>query len=153
MLRNNTFFMFISFLMVLSTAASRVDAQVLEEGFDQADGPVENWTTHSGIWEVVDEMLVGSSGGGETWSWAGSPPMEFPSTYELTFEMEFPNTMFLQNPDVGRHGGVMFCADSPTMREDANNNGYDLHWIDRESDRGLRLLRYTAPRETFPGPP
>lgn len=151
MLRNNTFFMFISFLMVLSTAASRVDAQVLEEGFDQADGPVENWTTHSGIWEVVDEMLVGSSGGGETWSWAGSPPMEFPSTYELTFEMEFLNTMFLQNPDVGRHGGIMFCASSPTQRYDGGISGYELDWIDRQNDHGLRLVRVDNGLHTMVG--
>ncbi|MEE3200297.1 MAG: PKD domain-containing protein [Planctomycetota bacterium] len=135
-------------LLVLAIAASGLNAQVFEVGFEQENGPVENWTIHSGNWEVVDEALVGSSAGGETWSWAGSPAQEFPPTFELTFEMDFLDTP----PDgIGRHGGIMFCATVPTQRYDAATSGYELDWIDRQSDHGLRLIRVDNGRHIMLG--
>ena len=139
MLRSSNLLISISVLLVLATAGSGLKAQVLEEGFEQGNGPAENWSTHSGTWEVVDETLVGSSFPGvETWSWAGNPPQEFPPTFELTFEMDFINT---PADGVGRHGGIMFCATVPTQRYDGATSGYELDWIDRQSDHGLRLIR------------
>jgi PKD repeat protein len=124
-----------------------VRAQAFEESFDQQDGAAENWTVYSGTWQVLDGALNGASAG-EAWSWAGNPPMEFPPTYELFFDMEFINR---PADGVGRHGGIMFCATSPTQRYDAGTSGYELDWIDRQSDHGLRLIRVDNGQHTMVG--
>ena len=126
-------------LFVLAIAAPGLNAQVFEVGFEQENGPVENWTIHSGNWEVVDEALVGSSAGGETWSWAGSPAQEFPPTFELTFEMDFLDTP----PDgIGRHGGIMFCATVPTQRYDAATRTDDSRSTRHLNSRGCLYRKH-----------
>ena len=49
-------------------------------------------------------------------------------------------------PDgVGRHAGFQFCADRPTQRSGLDAfSGYFVDWIDRTTDRGLRLTRVDA---------
>ena len=161
MLRGLVYLRSITILAFLSLATASASAQLFEENFDQRDGPgpIENWTVFSEHWRVVNRTLHGLTGriipgwngddigGHSAWSWAGNPPIQFPTTCELSFDMEF----LLQGGHVGRHGGVMFCADSPTRRSTTNNNGYDLDWIDRESDHGLRLIRYDNGRDTLIG--
>jgi len=159
MIRGLVYLRSLTILAFLSLATASASAQLFEENFDHRDGPgpTENWTVFSEHWWVVNRTLHAHTNpnnpgippgipSDEAWSWAGNPPIEFPTTCELSFDIEF----LRPGAGVGRHGGVMFCADSPTMREGTNNTGYDLHWIDRERDRGLRLLRYdSAPaRET-----
>ena len=132
-------YLFTSFCLLgaLLLFTSQVRAQAFEQSFDQQDGAAEDWTVYSGTWQVLDGALNGASAG-EAWSWAGNPPMEFPPTYELFFDMEFINR---PGDGVGRHGGIMFCATSPTQRYDTGTSGYELDWIDRQSDHGLRLIR------------
>lgn len=118
-----------------------------EEDFDQDDGPVDDWTIHSGNWQILDGALNGTSAG-EIWSWAGSPPIQFPTTYDLFFDITFLN----QPADgVGRHAGIMFCATAPTQRSDPGTSGYELDWIDRPQDHGLRLIRVDSGQHTFIG--
>ena len=128
----------ISLFIVLSMATTWVFPQAFEETFDIQGGADELVSVHSGNWAIVNGTLQGSSAGGETWAWMGNPAIEFAPIFEATFDMEFIN---IPGDGIGRHGGIMFCATSPTQRYDAGTSGYELDWIDRESDHGLRLIR------------
>jgi PKD repeat protein len=147
MLRERSFFTLSGSLAILSLIVTGLSAQSFEEGFDQQDGPAEDLTVHSGTWEVRGEVLTGASAG-ETWAWLGSPAIEFPPIYELSFDMEFINR---PGDGIGRHGGIMFCATIPTQRYDPGISGYELDWIDRESDHGLRLIRVDNGQHTMIG--
>ena len=106
--------------------------------FTQADGPAADVRVITGGWTVRDEKLVNNAvGGGEQFLYVGDPPV-FLAARKISF------TMNLTHPDpndpVGRHAGVMVCAGAPQPR--ANTSGYEIDWIDRESDRGYRIIRY-----------
>jgi PKD repeat protein len=90
-----------------------VDAFV--DNFDRADGPVDGWTVYAGVWDLIDEQLLTTSGGQEYWLWAG---------------------------DVGRHAGIMFASSGATWRWD--QSGYTIDWIDRAEDHGFRFIRWDA---------
>jgi len=122
------------------------DGGDLQDDFSNPDGPPESWTVFQGDWQVVDEELVGNAAGVEGWIWAGAPPLFFPPTFELGFDMRFLST---PADGVGRHAGVMFCASAPTWRSDAGTSGYELDWIDRNADHGLRLIRVDNGAHTF----
>ena len=107
----------ISLFIVLSMTATWVFPQAFEENFDIQGGAEEVVSVHSGNWNIVNGTLQGASGGGETWSWLGNPAIAFAPTFEATFDMEFINR---PGDGIGRHGGIMFCATSPTQRYDRN---------------------------------
>jgi PKD repeat protein len=110
------------------------------DDFNRADGPIDKWTVYSGSWDILSEQLTTMSSGAENWAWAGDPPYSFPANFTLTFTMSFA---IRPADDVGRHGGVMFCATEPTQRGSATIDGYTIDWIDRTSDHGIRLLKIT----------
>ncbi|MGQ9588842.1 MAG: PKD domain-containing protein [Planctomycetota bacterium] len=109
------------------------------DDFERADGPVDGWTVYRGDWRIEAGRLATSTAGLEAWAWAGDPPYSFPANFTLTFTLEF-----VAHPAdaVGRHGGVMFCAKKPTQRFEATNVGYEIDWIDRATDHGIRLVRF-----------
>ncbi|MEE3231446.1 MAG: PKD domain-containing protein, partial [Planctomycetota bacterium] len=128
----------ISLFIILSMTATLVFPQAFEEDFDIQGGAEEVVWVHSGNWNIVNGALQGASAGGEAWAWLGNPAIEFAPTFEASFDMEFINR---PGDGVGRHGGIMFCATAPTQRYDPGTSGYELDWIDRQSDHGLRLIR------------
>ncbi len=119
--------------------------RIFVDSFAQADGPPENWTIYSGPWQVSSEALtieaLPGQGYNEGWIWAGDPPIRIEDSKEITF------TLNLTNPTadaVGAHGGVMFFADADnpdSPRDRWSMSGYEIDWIDRESDHGYRFLR------------
>jgi hypothetical protein len=122
------------------------------DDFTQNDGPPEQWTPFLGNWEVVDGALtVGCAPGGtergETWLWLGSPPEKVEAA-SLSFTVDLSQDV---EDAVGRHGGVMFFARDPTIRWDTS--GYQVDWIDRESDHGYRFIRYDNGVATALGSP
>ena len=113
------------------------------DDFDRPDGPVDGWTVFSGAnWRLEGNRVVSgpsTDGGDEYWIWAGDSPVYAPGLAEYEFDIEFlaPGT----NAGVGRHGGFQFHCDPPTRRG-GGFSGYFIDWIDRASDRGVRLTRY-----------
>jgi hypothetical protein len=103
----------------------------------------EPWTSHAGDWFFGGDMLTNASNWPaqttESWIWAGAPPVVLGvnATYSLTYRFVRGDA-----PEIGRHGGVMFCAAAATERTDPGNRGYTLDWIDRENDHGFRLIRW-----------
>lgn len=111
---------------------------LFEDDFNRANGILEGWTHFQGAprddrWQITGNELrgVGAAGRIETFTFA---PVELPQEFELNFDMRF-----LRRPAdaVGRHGGIMFCAQNRTGRYE--NVAYTLDWIDRNDDHGLRL--------------
>ncbi|MBN1419385.1 MAG: hypothetical protein JXP34_11455, partial [Planctomycetes bacterium] len=116
--------------------------------FDQADGAPEKWTLYAGDATVGEagiatveagEMLVTRTVATQTWVWANNDdgaPARFAPVETISLNVD----LFTPTPDaVGRHGGIMFCATSPTHRHAAS--GYEIDWIDRVDDHGYRVLR------------
>jgi len=113
---------------------------VFEDDFNRENGILEGWTHFQGAprddrWQIMRNELrgVGATGRIETFTFA---PVALPQEFELNFDMRF-----LRRPAdaVGRHGGIMFCAQNRTGRYD--NVAYTLDWIDRNDDHGLRLIQ------------
>jgi hypothetical protein len=97
------------------------------------------WVAASGEWAPLGGKMVGVGVGDEAWNWAQGR-VEAPAGNEsYTFDFELVDGG--GDPQVGRHGGVMFCASAPTRRFDPATDGYTLDWIDRAEDHGVRLLR------------
>ncbi len=111
------------------------------EGFDQADGPPEQWTQVFGTWQVAGGKLTttcapGENARGETWLWLGNPTPSVVETDKIGVTINLSQT----TPDaVGAHGGMMFFAAAPTNRW--VTSGYEIDWIDRVEDHGYRFLR------------
>ena len=106
--------------------------------FTQDDGAPARTTILNGGWTVSDEKLtINAVEGGEVWMYLGDPPLSL-AAHKISF------TMNLTHPNpadaVGRHAGVMLCAKAPVPRW--QTSGYEIDWIDRESDRGYRLSRF-----------
>lgn len=101
---------------------------------------LRGWTTWSGQWRASQGTLVGIATDDEAWIWSEAPVAQGSAEETYTFDLELP--VGGTDPAAGRHGGVMFCAGSPTWRWDASTYGYTLDWIDRADDRGLRLERF-----------
>jgi PKD repeat protein len=112
-----------------------------QDNFDRADGPIDGWTVFSvaDTWNIASGALTTGPTSEERFIWAGDPPFIFPERVAYEFDMTFlaPGT----NGDVGRHGGAVFCSNVPTHRFDPAFSGYFIDWIDRTSDRGLRITR------------
>ncbi|MBN1420595.1 MAG: hypothetical protein JXP34_17610 [Planctomycetes bacterium] len=106
--------------------------------FAQEDGAPENWTVLHGDWTVASEKLtmpgVTDAAG---WSWAGDPSPRIEGAQTITFTIELSRE--LADDGIGKHGGVMFCADAPTDRY--ATSGYTVDWLDRPADGGYRFLR------------
>ncbi len=122
-------------------------ATSFSDDFSRADGPVDNWTVFQGQWNIAGEELTTATAGAEHWAWAGDPAFSFPANFTLRYTYRFN---LVPDQDVGRHGGVMFCAAKPTWRYDGTNTGYTIDWIDRLGDHGIRLIRVdTGLRQTL----
>lgn len=109
------------------------------DDFSQADGAPENWTVFTGDWTVFDGQLTNAAMAAAPgpWIWAGQPPAWFEDVERITLNQYFGDAPL---NDVGNHGGIMFYASAPTQR--ALMSGYEIDWIDRETDRGYRFLRF-----------
>lgn len=112
------------------------------DDFSQVDA-LRNWTVHSGDWSIASgELETRTAEGGESWIWAGNPPVPAPGNGGYSLKARFKAG---QAPDgVGRHGGVMLCAANSTDRGDPHNRGYTVDWIDRQGDLGMRLSRWDS---------
>jgi PKD repeat protein len=128
---------------IVKTASVTITVQEstgsFSDDFERADGPVDGWTVHSGSWNIESGKLTTITSGAENWAWAGDPAFSFPANFTMTFTLEFRQ---IPTDGVGRHGGVMFCATTPTNRWDAAMKGYSIDWIDRAGDHGIRLIRW-----------
>mgnify|MGYP002681516217 FL=1 len=118
-------------------------AASFEDDFAQADGAPEQWTPYAGLWEVFGGQLsvLSPSGGPEAWLWAGSPPLRFDAVDKIALTLALDND---RQGTVGRHGGVMVCADDPTERWRTSGYGIDwIEWLEAGVWQGAyRLLRY-----------
>ena len=114
------------------------------DSFAHPDGPPRDWSIHSGSWGVAGGRLRCEIP--EAWIWAGQTPIELAGDFDLSLEVGFPT---VPGDGVGRHGGIMFFASDAATRNSAS--GYTLDWIDRTSDHGFRLIRWTngAPTQTL----
>ncbi|MBN1419386.1 MAG: hypothetical protein JXP34_11460 [Planctomycetes bacterium] len=123
--------------------------------FTQDDGQPEKWTIYEGDATVgaaglatveAGRMLVTRTVAGETWVWANGDdgaPARFGQVETISLNME----LFTPTPDaVGRHGGILFFASSPTERW--ATSGYEIDWIDRVDDHGYRFIRSDAGTHT-----
>jgi len=99
-----------------------------------------DWSASSGEWSLFEESLRGEGRGDEAWMWASGRLQDASGRESYTFDLQPSDSG--RDPAVGRHGGVMFCASSPTRRMDPSESGYILDWIDRAADQGLRLLSF-----------
>ena len=113
------------------------------DDFAFADGPVPGWTTATGEWRIAGESMVTGPTTVESFSWAGDTPLFAPPNVVFEFDFEFLSAG--SNAAIGRHGGFQFHCDKPNARTGAGAfRGYFIDWIDRESDRGVRLSRGDA---------
>ena len=137
--------------LILSSLLVCLDAraQGFLDNFNRSDRgglALGDWTVFRGEWRISEGALVGESSIFdntpllEAWIWAGQPEFELPSTFGLSFEMDFLTDSNVRDVN-GRHAGVMFCSTIPTHRWDSAGGigGYELDWTD--SGRGVRLRR------------
>ena len=111
------------------------------DNFDRPDGPPDGWTVYGGSWDIYGGRL--RSAVSEGWIWADAPPVVLEGDFELSLKVTFPS---IPGDQVGRHGGIMFFAGDPTNRY--STSGYTLDWIDRTSDHGFRLIRWSGGNAT-----
>jgi len=137
------FVFFVSGILISGPA----HGQVYENSFDVPNA--NDWINARGTWNVSAGALLGRGGRfdpdcprNDGWAWVGDPPITLPDDFSLRFGVEFlspPAGRLLDG--VGRHGGIMFCATTPTHHRDPRISGYQLYWIDREGDHGFNLFR------------
>ncbi len=145
-------------LMALQTSrAQALDRQVVQNFDDQEEGippagwivgdqsgPLGNWMVQSGELAIEGGGTGTGGGGKEVWIW-------YDRTFAGDITIEF-NIKWLSSPapDVGRHGGVSFFSKFPGAPGSryAGMNGYTMDWIDRPSDHGIRLHKWTNGAET-----
>ena len=134
----------VSVLAIGLATPARAQSDLFTDDFERADGVLDGWTVNAGDWNLVGGQAVAgpSTIGTEQQAFAGNPPVELAgSALTISFDWNFiaPGDLF---PDVGRHAGCLFFQNQPGTRGDAATSGYQLWWIDRESDRGLVLARW-----------
>ncbi len=115
------------------------------EDFAEPNGAPQDWYVAQGTVSIVSEW-ISVRAGGESCAWAGASgaPLEFSEIRSVSFRVNFAGR---PTDTVGRHGGVILCADSPTNRN--SSSGYIVDWIDRSTDRGYRMYKSTAGTHTF----
>lgn len=111
-----------------------ISVQTFKEDLD--DGTADDWSTVSGSWAVEDNTYSGSASG-EAWSYYA---YEFSGDITIEFKINFQTT---PSGTVGKHGGIMFFANSNTV-DRWSNTGYTIDWIDRDSDQGYRFYRWDS---------
>jgi hypothetical protein len=132
-------------LAAVLLAAAPLGAATFTDGFDRPDGELTEWyqaqpeaRIEGGalVLEQVEDL--------EPHAWAGrqGTAVSFENLDSVSFTIDFAG----YPPDVvGRHGGVLLCASSPTQRYDQGTSGYFIDWIDRVeaeyNDHGLRVHR------------
>ncbi|MEM7231367.1 MAG: PKD domain-containing protein, partial [Planctomycetota bacterium] len=122
------------------TSRSVTVSAVLElphsETFD-VDGDVLGWTVSEGTWSVVDGALeIATEPTQEATIWLGDPPLVVDGNVTFEFDIEFLAHTPVPDDAVGRHAGVLFCAEAPTTRF-GSPSLYDTWWIDRSVDYGV----------------
>jgi len=120
-------------------------AAVFSDDFERADGDLTQWVMYAPAARIEGGRLaLDSTAGREAWAWAGQEgrAIFFEAPLSIRFSVEFAG---FPGDVVGRHGGVFFCAATPTHRYDAAISGYFVDWIDRQdpnyNDHGMRVHR------------
>ena len=133
-------------------------AVFFEDDFAQPDGMPDNWTPYTGLWEVFSEQLsvFCATGEAEAWLWAGSPPIRFDDVGKIALTIVMDND---RQGTIGRHGGIMVCADEPMIRWQTSGYGIDwIEWFDAAAgwqgayrlvlyERGAERLLQQVPRD------
>ena len=130
------------------------DVDVFEDDFSPRPRDLGDWTVHSGAWQVSEDgtFVAGpATEGTEQHAFIGVPPTILPNDYTFSFDWNFLAPADSQ--PVGRHAGVLFGYNKVGGRRDADTSGYQLWWIDRESDRGLTLAHHQGGATTTLNPP
>ena len=135
------------FRIVLATAlvaafGAPALAQFYADDFERADGAATGWSSAEGDWKIEGGRLIGGPPpAGEQHIFAGDPAVALPNDFTASVDWEFLAPAD-NEPPVGRHAGIMFCAQSLVGR--GANSCYNLWWIDRAGDRGFNLVRRDA---------
>ncbi len=111
-----------------------------EDDFDRAAGEVTGWTEFSGEWMINEDGQLRTQSTTESHIYVGDPSSPFIGE-EVTIDFDIE---FLASPadGVGRHASLFFFNADPISRW--NTTGYSLWWIDRDSDFGMGLHRWTG---------
>jgi PKD repeat protein len=110
------------------------------DDFERLDGTVGGWTTAAGTWSLLGGLLAtGPTATVQPTLYAGSPVKSLPRNTTFQWQQSFlaPGS----NATVGRHAGLLLGANLPFTRTANQFAGYLVDWIDRASDRGVRLSR------------
>ncbi len=126
--------------MVLLSAGLFANGNFSDD-FEQGDGPPAGWVNTLGTIPVtveLGEMILATDGTNEGWVWIDTKAFErdFTLQFDITFE---PSGSVAE---VGKHGGVMFCASEKTNRYSPTMSGYVMDWIDRVDDHGYRFHKW-----------
>jgi len=128
---------------VVLLVSSTLQAQFFDD-FERPDGPPDGWLVASGSGEIRSGELLLETSGVEGWAWIDSTAFEGDLTLELDIRFDPPDL----SPEVGKHGGVMLFASEKTNRYSPSMNGYTIDWIDRTTDHGYRMSKWTNGIET-----
>ena len=123
--------------------SSSLQAQFFDD-FERPDGPPDGWLVASGTGNITSGELLLETSGVEGWAWIDSTAFQGDLTLELDIRFDPPDL----DPVVGRHGGVMIFASEKTNRYSPSMNGYTIDWIDRTTDHGYRMSKWTNGIET-----
>ncbi|MBI4603933.1 MAG: PKD domain-containing protein [Planctomycetes bacterium] len=131
----------LSFGIVLSLASWLPASGPYSDDFGRDDGPPDGWISTKGAPAMIEvgELILATDGTNESWVWIDS--RDFLPDYTLEFDVVFEPSGSV--PEVGRHGGVMFCANQKTDRYSTTMTGYVMDWIDRTTDHGYRFHKWT----------
>ena len=122
-----------AFLIVLAASAAVFGAVQFIDDFSQPDGPLADWLQVIPTARIEGERLVlqpDSLLPDQPNAWAGKAgtPIFFGGLERIDLVVEFGPA---PQDAVGRHGGILFSAKTPTHRYDATFCGYFVDWIDR----------------------
>ncbi len=132
-----------AFLIVLVASAAVSGAVQFIDDFAQPDGPLADWLQVIPTARIEGERLVLEPDPllpDQPNAWAGKAgtPIFFGGLERIDLVVEFGPA---PQDAVGRHGGILFSAKTPTHRYDATFCGYFIDWIDRVEDHGFRVFR------------
>ncbi len=105
-------------------------------GYATSFNDLDGWTIYSGTWSNEGGELSGQSSSVEAWIWNDEV---FSGDTSIQWRMKFLST---PTDGVGKHGGIMSFSTTQTQRY--SSSGYTIDWIDRLSDHGFRIYKWTG---------